>query len=896
MLSDTELRELCQRRQLGQEAVAVIHHVRQSPPSRVVRSGTGNLVTNYASHKMGCVIKAEAKRTELAAIYEWDHDKVTYEFYDQPPPIKKIRKSQAGKVYGTNYTPDFFRIAEDFIGWVECKSENDLEKLAALPSPDYVRDEHGAWRCPSAEEYAAQQGLEFCVRSTAETDPIVIQNIADLSDYYRKECPRPTEEELKQAETLMGRDGWCWLRDLLSNDCGLSADRIFKLIADEKLHVDLSIVCVMREPHRVRVYRSQILMDSSHLWLPSLTCEATNPISVVPTTNGTTLLWDGKACVILNYGHSAVFLQMADAAEIRELPIDQFEKMVKRGVLVAVEPQKDPRKSQAAKLLSQSTSDDIRAAMHRYYSLHPELCPADQSHQASQRALRKWRRLAQEGEVKYGNEFVGLIPSTHKRGNRTRRVDEVALQIMHDIINTEVKHPSAPGNTNAWSLVVAKCKTAGVLAPSKKTFATEIRRLCNPEELKKAREGEKAGYDLETPFLSIHRETPRHGTRPFGIAHIDHTQLDLQMVNEETGMEMGKPWLTVMIDAFTRMILGWIITFDAPSYRSCMLVVRDCARRHGRIPSMLIVDHGPEFGSIYLDQLIAFLRIHKMQRPASQPRFGNVVERFFGLNNTEFIHSLHGNNKALQAPRRMSPTHDPRNLAVWNLRAFNEAFEAFLKEVYHASEIPSLGISPMKALEIGLMQSGARAHCLINYDRDFIIATMPTTKKGTSTIQKNCSFKANYIEYYAPALAKHIGQKLPVRYNPFDISRAYIQTDKGWIEAYSLYQDQLAGRTEKEIEIISIEKVINHGRAGIREKDRALLLGQRLENVRSLEQQLALDRQRARDRALQSSTEDSLINASPAKVESINKATKVKKTEYNKSKFESIKKVDFKDF
>jgi len=127
---------------------AAIRHIRQSPPSRIVRSGACNVVTHYASRKMGCVIKAEARLTELAAIYEWDHDQSTYEFYDQPPPIKKIHVRSDGRTSGSMYTPDFFRIAEDFIGWVECKPEGWLRDQASEPYPQYIRDDAGVWRCP----------------------------------------------------------------------------------------------------------------------------------------------------------------------------------------------------------------------------------------------------------------------------------------------------------------------------------------------------------------------------------------------------------------------------------------------------------------------------------------------------------------------------------------------------------------------------------------------------------------------------------------------------------------------------------------------------------------------------------------------------------------------------
>lgn len=864
MLNESELAELCRERKLSDFAIATIRRVRESPPSRIVRSGTHNIVTHYASRKMGCVIKAEAARTELAAIYHWDHDKTTYEFYDQPPAIKKIHLRANGKTTSHLYTPDFFVLADDFIGWVECKAEDWLKNQLDRPSPHYVRDSEGRWRCPSAERYAQSVGLGFAVRSSAESDPITIQNIADLSDYYREDCPIPSKAELARVREFMGSGGWCWLRDLLANEQGLSADTIFKMIADEELHVVMQSFPLMKEPHRVRVYATRALMDSSELWLPAMLAKPDTEIHQVQPVPGEALLWDGGACEVVNVGDTEIFLRMSGGA-LQNLPLTDFERMVRGGVIVGTRTMVNPRAVAAAEVMRLASAEDIKSAMHRYYCIHPQLCPPNETHTCCKRAVRKWKAMARKGCIEYGNEFVGLIPTVRKRGNRNRKLSGPTLAVMHRFIEDEVMTASAPSLFVCWALVCNACNKDGLTAPSYKTFLAEIKLLKSPEEVKKAREGEKAGYDLELPFISLDRETPKHGTRPFEIGHIDHTVLDLQFVTEGTSTPMGKACLTVMIDAFTRKILAWVITFDPPSKRSCMLVIRDCVRRHGRIPTTIVVDQGAEFKGTYFEQLLAYMGAHKRMRPASHPRFGSIIERFFGLQNTAFIHALCGNNKALQSPRRMSKTHDPRELAVWNLRAFREAFEGFLTEYYHAVEHPALGISPAKAMEIGLLQSGARAHTLTAYDRNFLIATMPTTDKGTSKVQRDGSFKANRVDYFADSLVEYVDQNLPVRYDPFDLSRAFVMGRSGWIEARSLHTHELAGRTEKEVEVISQEINAINARTGIREKERALALGAYLQTVRGREAALRLEMQQARDREMRAVDEGvGLLGTAPA--------------------------------
>lgn len=847
MLTQEELIELCEKHQLTDFAIAVVKNIRKSAPSRNVRSGACNVVTHYASQKMGCVIKGEARCTELAALFQWDHDRGTYEFYDQPPRIKKIRIDANGRERSSSYTPDFFVLAEDFIGWVECKDERWLRAQAEDDCAEYVCDKNGVWHCPAAERYADSVGLGFRVRSSSESDPIVVQNIADLSDYFRSDCPDVERSQLAMARTLLGNDGWCWLRDLLQNSEGLPADAIFKMIADEQLHVDLRAFPIMNESHRVRVFKSRTLLESSKLWLPSLSAPPTAGLPQVALKSGTAVLWDGNACEILNVGDDAVYLRTADRPVI-ELPKPSFELMVKEGAIIGTQEYTDPRAEKAARLLRKATASDFACALRRYYCIHPELCPQDEAHPSTDRARRKWRAKARAGAEEFGNEFVALLPTISLRGNRKPRLDKRTQELMDQVISEEVMSPTRPGYFIAWSLLKSRCEKEGLLAPSRRTFAAEIRRKKTPEDVKKAREGEKAGYGLEMPYLSLTRETPKHGCRPFDIAHIDHTQLDLQFVDESFGRSMKKAWLTVLIDAFTRVILAWVILFDPPSYRSCMLVVRDCVQRHQRFPKTIVADQGSDFKSKYFDMLIAYLGSHKRMRPTSKPRFGSIIERFFGLNNTEFVHALRGNNQALQSPRSMSASHNPVELAVWNLRAFREAFEGFLKNCYHAVEHPALGVSPSRAQELGMLQSGARTHTLITYGREFVIATMPTTDKGVAKIRPNSSFKANRIEYFSPSLAIHVGSSPEVKYDPFDVSRAYVMGPGGWIEGVSSYAGTLAGRSEKEIETISTEINELNGRTGLRESERASLLGNYLESIRGREGVLAIEVQAARDR------------------------------------------------
>ena len=130
------------------------------------------------------------------------------------------------------------------------------------------------------------------------------------------------------------------------------------------------------------------------------------------------------------------------------------------------------------------------------------------------------------------------------------------------------------------------------------------------------RHGARAAY-AETPwYWVLTPTTPRHGDRPWEIVHLDHTQLDLELVSQH-GTRLGRPWVTFAVDAYSRPILGLYLSFDPPAYRACMMVLRACVRRHQRLPQSIVVDGGPECHSVYFESLLARYYYTKKTRPGA---------------------------------------------------------------------------------------------------------------------------------------------------------------------------------------------------------------------------------------------------------------------------------------
>lgn len=93
------------------------------------------------------------------------------------------------------------------------------------------------------------------------------------------------------------------------------------------------------------------------------------------------------------------------------------------------------------------------------------------------------------------------------------------------------------------------------------------------------------------------------------------TELDIVLVSSITGKPLAKPYATFLTDAYSCRLLAAHVSYEPPSYRSVMMAFRLCVKRYGRLPQEIVVDHGPEFGSVYFEALLSQCFVTKINRP-----------------------------------------------------------------------------------------------------------------------------------------------------------------------------------------------------------------------------------------------------------------------------------------
>jgi transposase InsO family protein len=801
MLSDELFEVWCREHNLSEQAKTLIQRLRSSPPSRLVRGAAGNVSGRYPSQKMGCTIQFESHRGELAFIYQMEHDPTVLEFYDQPEPIKLVYPGKTGRQVGLFHTPDFFVLLTTGAGWAECKMEDQLPQLAEQMPHRYIHNADGTWSCPPGEAYAESLGLFYRIQSSATINWVYQRNLRFLEDYLRvSRVAVETEVSTAIRQLCMSKPALSLLELLEELRTG-TPDDLYALIASEQLYVDLS-QAPLADPAHVHVFvdreqaaaYSQLRHETFHLF-PGSSCHSLTP--------GTMLWWDGKPWRTLNLGETTVTL-LSPEQRVVDLPVEVFEDLLReRKVTVATPASDDPRHAEEHEHILAASPSELEIATYRYKLLGRAL-PEETT--ISARTLQRWRMKFRAAEAIYGHGFIGLIPGRNRQGNRQSRLSQIIEQLLEKYITEHYETLKQQSKTAVYLLLEREAKEQGLAVPSYRTFLDRIAKRDRREQILK-RQGPRAATQHDSWVWELEQTTPKHGDRPWEIVHMDHTELDIELVSARTGQALGRPWATFVTDAFSRRLLVVYLTFDPPSYRSCMMALRECVWRYGRLPQTLVVDGGPDFRSVYFEALLAYYSCTKVSRPAAKPRYGSVCERLFGTANTQFVHNLIGNTQITKQVRQVTKSVNPKQHAAWTLGDLYSYLMVWAYEVYDTAPHPALDMSPREAFRTGMARSGERIHCTIDFDDTFRFFSLPTTPKGTAQVEPGRGVKINYVYYWSdefrPAKIEHT--QLPVRYDPFDIGKAYAFVQGRWVQCISEYYLAFKGHSERELLLATVE-------------------------------------------------------------------------------------------
>lgn len=310
---------------------------------------------------------------------------------------------------------------------------------------------------------------------------------------------------------------------------------------------------------------------------------------------------------------------------------------------------------------------------------------------------------------KAGKDILSLAKSSHLQGNRTRRYPQEVL----DTVNTSIErcYLSLERKTIQDTLddALATVLQENRLRPEALHLPLPTRRLVTTTieaipafDRYSARHGRVAATKRFRAVLA-HRTT----AGPLERAEIDHTPLDLMVIDDDTLLPLGRPYLTACIDDNSRYPLGLHLGFEPPSY----LTVARCLKHaflpktdlQGKYPSIknawhaygvmreLVVDNGAEFHSTSLENACYSLGIEIHYSARKTPWFKGKIERFLGTLNRAVAH---GNPGTTFSNIFDKEEYDPSKHAVIRLSKLREIINMWVVDVYAQQPHRALNAPP----------------------------------------------------------------------------------------------------------------------------------------------------------------------------------------------------------
>lgn len=758
---------------LPTEGSNLLAKIRKGTPVREVTSRVGNVINFFQSRKMGREVWCESHTVEFPFAFMHEHDPETLEFYLQPwtfdVRLFADEIEPGSKAMRFQYTPDSFILCPRSARIEEWKSETELRRLSLKQPLRYRKTEFG-WSSPALEVYYAKFGFEYRIRSDAEIPQIYLENLTFLEDYFDPSCEPVRVDLLNAMHDALTQDPVLTIRDLQEKVAGGAIDHVFKAIADGHLVADIYGE-LLREPYRCCVYRDSSVLAATRakslydVELPThAECQSIRVDAIVRL--------DGVEYKIVHEGAGFVILS---GPRTFPMPIEQLKRLIDGKDATILNPEAESGGARV-RSLTDASEPQLREALHRLAQLRGE-CPVE----VTERSMRRWvKELPLNGD---GPETVAaLVSNKNRRGNRSRKLPADVIACMNSVIKKDYLSEKAINGTELYKLIKAECEKRGLVPPGYDAVRFQVNEMETGEGTK-ARFGKRVAYQAKPFTWRLDYRSPVHGVRALEVVHIDHTELDIVLICPRTAKVLGRVWLTLAIDASTRRVVGFYISFSSPSYVSVMMVLRDMVRRCGHLPAVIVVDNGKEFHSKSFRLFAKIYSIKVKYRPAAQARFGSVMERVFGTANTTFVHNLEGNTKILTRVRQVTKSVNPFNIAKWNFEALYVALETWAFDVYETSFHEGIGMTPREALTHSIANHGQREHKIVLYDRNFMILTLPDAEcGGARTVQKQRGLKVGNKIFWCDEFldAKSWGKKVAVKIDPWDTDVVYAFVNNEW--------------------------------------------------------------------------------------------------------------------
>jgi len=435
--------------------------------------------------------------------------------------------------------------------------------------------------------------------------------------------------------------------------------------------------------------------------------------------------------------------------------------------------------------------------------------------------------------VSAGRDIRALVDFFSKRGNTEDRLKDWEKEEVDKAID-EIYNSGIRGSENAtWrrarDRILIRAEREGLTTSANDP---ETKPQCRPKEVLGKNAIARALAQREKGPLIVNRFNKRvadnvirnlsvgpQGEFSSSDWEADHTPLDLMVRDEKTGVLLGKPYLTAIIDRYSRIITGFEIGFAPPSWVSVMGALRVAVMPKEKFLESLggafqftwgvygpcdrlWCDNGREFRSESIRATSAVLNFEMCDLPRARGDLKGKIESWFRTQTKELTHLLPGTTRSNVLDRGvydsegnavLSPSEVKLIVAIWIVDIYNQR--------KHSTTDEPPADRYLRGLEIGGQKLAPSEQLLA-----------PLTGLVVRRSLGRHGVKYNRLRWNSDAFTALLnrlgpGANVMVRIDPLDLTKAFVLDEETheWIEGDLLSETEAEKLTLSQYEHVRKE-------------------------------------------------------------------------------------------
>lgn len=410
-------------------------------------------------------------------------------------------------------------------------------------------------------------------------------------------------------------------------------------------------------------------------------------------------------------------------------------------------------------------------AQHKFFILQPilaargdmavvaEVCRANKLGKST---IYRWlQAYEQTGSVR------SLVELPHTGGKNKSRLDASRAAIIEEAITTHYLTRQKKTVSEVIWEIKRQCRQAKLPVPADSTVRRRVHQLDEEEKVRK-RQGNKAAREQYRP----HRGEFPDADYPLQVVELDHTEVDIILVDEVYRKPLGRPYLTMAIDVYSRMVVGLYLSYDPPGAigtglcMAHMLLPKELSLDKLEVdgewpcwgvPGVLHLDNAREFRGEMMQRACEKYGIRLEYRPVKNPEYGGHIERLMGTCMRK-VHTLPGTT--FSNPQQRGE-YNSEKMAALTLREFEQWLTTYIIDVYHRSVHSETKQIPYERFRDGILgtpdQPGTGLPERIYDEVQVRLDFMPAIQRSV----QQYGVLIDHVHYYADVLRSYVNRLEP---------------------------------------------------------------------------------------------------------------------------------------